>query len=171
MNSGHDNSRRDGDFPFEKLEYRVQSSSLAEDGSRFGEQEHSVRHNCEHIDVNQRCTALHQSMPGFLVNLVIEDTNRAQTGQRPITIFSPCWNRVKIAVRDITFVMQCPASGELVEARPGSFYKVSIVVPQAVIPQLTGIADRDWGAIVSAYATQASDVTVKVLVERGPEGI
>ena len=163
----NDTTGLDSDFSSAMVEYYIQSSPHAElDGFSYGEQKHLLHHNCDYIEVNQCCNALQGPIPGFLVNLFVQDPVRGQTIQQPMPLISPCWKRVEDAVRDVTFLMHCPASGNLVEARPGSFYKVSIAVPEAVIPQLTSVADQDWGTILSVYATQGDNLGLDILVER-----
>ncbi|KAK7932066.1 hypothetical protein PG985_002778 [Apiospora marii] len=152
------------DFTFDSVVYLIPASPPA------GEQEGEVfPHSCDYTDANQRCIALPKPMPGFLVSLLVEDP--ARTGRQTVKLVSPCWKRVADAVRDITFVVTDAATDQLVAARPGSFYKATMLVPQAILPRLTGNADRDWGAILLAFDAQGYGMNMEILIGRVPDCI
>lgn len=154
---------RHNDLAFATVVYHIQACPPV------GEQESGIRHDCDYIDANQQCVALPKSMPGFLVNLIVQDP--ARTDQQPISLVSPCWKRVADAVRDIVFVVRDAAIDQLMAAQPRSFYKVTMLVTQSMLSRLTGNADRDWGAILSALAVQGYGMNMEILVERGPDCI
>lgn len=143
--------------------YQIQASPpVGEGGSE-------IPHNCGCIDANQKCAVLPQSIPGFLVNLVVEDP--ARDDQQIVKLVSPCWKRVADAVRDIAFVVTDAATDRAMAARPTSFYKVTIPVPQSMLSRLTGSGDITWGAILSEFAAQGYVMNMEILIERGPDCI
>ncbi|KAK6854985.1 hypothetical protein PG995_008517 [Apiospora arundinis] len=179
-NADHATPGPDSGTHFEVVSYLIQPSSLA--GSSSVDSDAKVRHNCDYIDVNERCIALPRSIPGFVVDLIVPDPSRvrAQTAggssgpdpdsnDKAVSLYSPCWKRVEHTIRDITFVIQNPATKKLVEARPGSFYKASVIVSQSICTQLTGHADKDWDIILTDYAARGGGMNIEILIERGPD--
>ncbi|KAK8085650.1 hypothetical protein PG997_006921 [Apiospora hydei] len=156
------NGDQPSDLTFSTVVYHIQAALPA------GEQDREVRHNCDYIDVSERCVALPRPMRSFLVNFVVEDAARAQVEGRQLsgTLCSPCWKRVEDAIRDLVFVRVDPATGEHVVARPPSFYKASMHVPQAVASRLTGNAESDWGTILEAFVAQDHGMNISILIER-----
>ncbi|KAK8053103.1 hypothetical protein PG996_012404 [Apiospora saccharicola] len=151
------------DLAFTTVTYHIQTCPPVE------EQDGGICHNCDYIDASQQCVALPKSLPGFLVELIVEDP--AQPDQQTIKLVSPCWKRVADAVKDITFVAKDAATDQLMAVRPRSYYKVTILVPQSMSSRLTGNADINWGAILSAFAAQGYGMNMEILVERGPDRV
>ncbi|KAK8044235.1 hypothetical protein PG993_004259 [Apiospora rasikravindrae] len=153
------------DFTFATVVYHIQATPPAGEQGR-----NATRHNCDYIDVSEKCAALARPTRSFLVTFVIEDAIRARVEGRQLsaTLCSPCWKRVEDAVREFVFVAVEPATGEPVVARPPSFYKASLHVPQAMFPHLTGDAERDWDTILSSFDAQDHGMVIEILIERGP---
>ncbi|KAK7943493.1 uncharacterized protein PG986_012606 [Apiospora aurea] len=149
------NGDQPSDLTFATVVYHIQAAPPA------GEQDREVRHNCDFIDVTSSSTSWSRTPHGHKLRAV------SCRG----ALCSPCWKRVEDAVREFTFVGVDPATGEHVVARPRSFYKASMHVPQAVASRLTGNTESDWGLILEAFVAQDHGMNISILIERGPAGI